>query len=115
MVENELLGKVFSVTSAAWTFVLINAVALFKAWPNIMGRINERRRDQAAELLADWTRIREERDSLQRRLSECEKERVKWMGRAITAEATLQGYGELRQLRAISEAAKRVPPEGSGK
>lgn len=111
MVNDDLLGRIFSVASAAWTFVLINAVALFKAWPNIMARVNERRRDQAAEEMSDWTRLREERDGLQRRLTECEKERVKWMARAITAEATLQGYGELRQIRAISEAAKRLPPK----
>lgn len=126
MVDDGTLSKIFSVASAAWTFVLMCAVALFKAWPNIMGRINERRRDEATEKGSDWDRRTAEIERLHALLANREKlladrdnendalkkEKGEWMDRAIKAEATLQGYGEARQLRAIDEATKRLPPPG---
>lgn len=97
----------------------MGAVALFKSWPHIMGRVNERRRDSAEEKAGDWERLRQEIVRLHEQVACCERERAEWMDRAITAEATLQGYGEIRQLRAISDAAKRITghsgPEGGGK
>lgn len=122
MADNDVLGKIFSAASAAWTFVLMCAVALFKAWPNIMGRINERRRDDATEKGSDWNRRTEEINRLHALLGNREKllsdrddenerlrqEKAELLTRAITAEATLQGYGEARQRQAIEEAARRA-------
>lgn len=112
MVDNDALGKLFNAATGVWALVCLAVGALFKAWPHIMGRANERHRDIADQRAADWERVRAERDRLRLLLVECEKERVEWMGRAIRAEATLQGYGELRQIRAISEASKRVDKSG---
>lgn len=130
MVDDNLLGKLFSATAAAWTFVLMCAVALFKAWPNIMARLNERRRDAAAEKAEDWHRLRAEIDRLHASIAnrerllaeldderiELQKENISLLARAVKAEATLQGYGEARQRQAIEEATKRLPNHsGNGK
>ena len=87
-------------------------VGLFKAWPLIMERLNERRRDEDAEKSGDWTRLRAERDRLQALLHECERERAALMMRAVTAEAALQGYGIARQQQAVEDATKRIIESG---
>lgn len=123
---DNVLGQLFSVASAAWAFVCINAVALFKAWPAIMERLNERRRDAHSEKSADWERLRGEInrldgrcDHLQREVDECHRERAEWMTRAISAEAYQLGQGEARQEAAnilaaerIAEANKKEPGNG---
>lgn len=130
MGDDGLLGKIFSATAAAWTFVLMAAVALFKAWPNIMGRFNERRRDDATAKAEDWHRLRAEIDRLhasianrERLLDESDNEKdalrrenIALLERAVKAEATLQGYGEARQRQAVEDAIKRLPNHsGNGK
>jgi hypothetical protein len=73
------------------------ALALFKAWPLILERVNERRRDDATAKAGDWERIRAERNELRCLLRECERERSDLLRRAITAEATLLGMGDANQ------------------
>lgn len=111
------LDKVFSAASGVWALVCMAALALFKAWPLILERLNERKRDIAVEKAGDWERIRVERNELRCLLRECERERVEWQRRAITAEATLQGFGEARQQAAAvvaadrwEQAQKKTPP-----
>lgn len=106
--DESVFGKIFSAASGVWALVVMVAVALFRAWPNIMERINERRRDRATEEAGDWQRLREERDRLRCLLTVCEKERIEWMHRAVTAEATLQGYGEAKQRAAEIAALDRL-------
>ena len=117
------LGNLFSAAGALWTIAVMNAAALFRAWPKIMERINERRRDAATERASDFERIREEVSRLSSRVEVLEQklverddqlaaeraEKVQWMNRAVTAEATLQGYGEAKQIQAIEAAMKRLP------
>ena len=93
---------------AAWAAFWLNAVAIFKIY-------NERQRDVHSERAADWDRIRserdvarEERDLVRDKLAESETGRIEWMGRAIKAEATLQGWSEARQRLAIEDAEKRL-------
>lgn len=90
---------------------------------------NERRRDLNIEKAGDWDRLRserdvagEERDLVRDRWAQCESEKNEWMGRAIKAEATLQGWSEARQRLALEDAAERivadnktVPGNGGGK
>lgn len=97
------------------------AVALFKAWPAIMARLNERHRDLASEKAGDWDRIRserdvasEERDLVRDRLAECEAEKLKWMARAVTAEAAAMGLGiglneasAILAVERLTDAAKK--------
>lgn len=112
---DEAFSKIFSVATAAWTGVCMLAVALFRAWPLIMARLNERHRDTVAEKAGDWTRLRDENQRLHSQLAECEKIRVEWMNRAITAEATLQGYGDAIQRAQTMLSAERLiekKPEG---
>jgi hypothetical protein len=130
--ENGVLDKIFSVASAAWTLVLMAAVALFKAWPAIMGRFNERRRDNATEKAEDWHRLRAEIDRKDARIanlekvlsdtddenSELRKVNINLLARAVTAESALQGIGHARQEAAAIVAAERLTekkPEGNGK
>lgn len=94
--DNGALDKIFSVATAAWAALCLNAVALFKVWPAIMQRLNERHRDIAAERASDWERIRserdvarEERDLVRDRWAECERISNERLGRAVIAEATL--------------------------
>lgn len=94
--DSGALDKIFSVATAAWAALCLNAVALFKAWPSIMGRLNERQRDIVFERERDWERIRserdvarEERDLVRDRWAECERISHERLGRAVIAEATL--------------------------
>lgn len=111
---DEAFSKIFSVATAAWAALCLNAVALFKVWPHIMERLNERYRDTAAEKASDWQRLREENKRLHQLLAICQTDRVEWMGRAITAEATLLGMGIGRQQVAEVEAAKRMGKPQNG-
>lgn len=106
--DDTLFNKIFSAAAGVWAMAAMAFVALFKSWPLIMARINERRRDAEHEKDGDWTRLRAERDRLHALLRECEKERAELMARAIQAEATLQGYGIARQHVAVEDATKRI-------
>lgn len=123
--DNELFGKIFSAATAAWAAVCMAAVALFKAWPAIMARLNERHRDIAAEKAADWDRIRSERDvareecdMVRDRLAEAEARCVEWMRRAITAEAAAMGMGiglnEATAILAVERLSDRKDGNGGG-
>lgn len=71
--DESVFNKIFSAAAGVWTLVLMAAVALFKAWPTIMGRINERRRDALTERNSDWDHMQELHGMLAeevRRLSE---------------------------------------------
>jgi len=112
---DNVFDRIFSAAAGVWAMVAMVSVALFKAWPNIMARINEGKRDSASERAGDWDRIRherdvarEERDLVRDRWAECEADRLVWMARAMKAEAIIQGYGEARQLLAMDEALKRI-------
>lgn len=118
---DDLLGKIFNATTGVWAIFCGIMVALFKAWPAVMGRINERHRDVAGEKSDDWTRLRAEIarldgrcDHLQKEVDECREREGEWMTRAINAEAKLQGMGEWRNTQATIEAAKRLTSERGG-
>jgi hypothetical protein len=106
LVARDWLGSFFSWQLAAWSAFLLNVVAVLKIR-------NERKRDINVEKADDWQRLRIERDRYHELLIKCQVERADWMRRAVTAEATLQGFGEWRQIQAVKEAAKRMSgPEG---
>lgn len=118
MADNDWLGKIFSVAGAAWVAAAMLAVRLFHTWPNVMARINERRRDAATEKSDDWQRVRDERDhalqqveTLRALLAECERLSIERLGRAITAEATLLGLGEGRNIATAQAVAERMTPK----
>lgn len=99
----------------------MGAVALFKAWPHIMARLNERQRDIASEKAGDWERIRAERDNafaerdrIHALWIKCEEENVALLSRAITAEATLLGLGNARQREAERIATDRIVANKQG-
>lgn len=100
--------QIFNPTTGVWAIVVMVGVTLFKGWPLILERLNERHRDTAAERAGDWTRLRDENERLHRQLADCEKMRVEWMHRAITAEATLQGYGDAHQRAQEMLSAERL-------
>lgn len=108
MVEEGALDRIFSVASGVWAVVCLAAVALFRAWPLILERINERRRDDHTAKAGDWERIRAERNELRCLLRECERERSDLLRRAVQAEATLQGYGEALQQAQNVVSAERL-------
>lgn len=53
------VGQLFSVELGVFIIAAINLVALFKVWPLWMARLNERRRDVAAERNSDWGHMQE--------------------------------------------------------
>lgn len=121
--EDGILDKLLSVPAALWAFVCINAVALFKTYPFIMAKLNERHRDKAKEKDGDWSRLRaeivrldERCDHLQHEVDDCRAREADWMSRAIKAESALLGKGEVKQeaQRIVSadreEHAKRNKP-----
>lgn len=94
--DDSAFSKIFSAAAGVWALVAMASVALFRAWPLIMARLNERRRDNAAEKAGDWDRIRSERDVAREecdlvrdRWAECERISNERLGRAVIAEATL--------------------------
>lgn len=127
--DDSIFNKVFSVASAAWTVACMVAVALFKMWPHIMARLNERRRDAHTEKSSDWQRLRDEIgrldtrcDHLQVEVDACREREGEWMRRAIAAEAFQIGQGEANQKAAAIVAAERIldskknsGPAGGGK
>jgi hypothetical protein len=120
--DNDVLGKIFSAAAGVWAIFLAVVVAIFKGWPAIMGRLNERKRDAAAAEAEDWHRLRAEIDRLhasianrERLLAESDdekdelrREKFEWMTRAVTAEATLLGLGQSKQEAAKIVAAERI-------
>jgi len=113
--HESIFDRIYSWATFTAAIFAANLVALFKAWPLVMSRLNERHRDVAAEKAGDWERIRAERDAarkdrdlMRERWALCEVEKNDWMRRAITAEATLQGFGEWKQMLAVREAARRL-------
>ena len=107
--DDGILEKIFSAASGVWALVCMGAVALFKAWPLILARVNERQRDKVSEKDGDWTRLRAEItrldkrcDHLQHEVDECRAREGEWMQRAIAAEAALLGEGNALQ------AAQRI-------
>lgn len=123
MVDDDMLGKIFNATAAAWTFVLMTAVALFKAWPGIMGRINERSRDVDSAKGRDWQRLRDEItrldercDHLQTEVDACREREGVWMARAIAAEAYQLGKGQARQdAQVIVSTERQIDADKRGK
>lgn len=140
--DSEILSKIFSASAGVWAIFLAVTAAIFKAWPHIMGRSNERKRDIEAAEKADWDRRTEEIERLHARLanrekvlsdrddendrqrqenSELRQDRDEWKGRAVTAEATLLGLGNARQREAERLAKERetatqlASPNGNGK
>lgn len=108
MADGDSLGQIFNPATGVWALVAMAAVTLFKVWPFILERLNEHHRDTVAEKAGDWTRLRDENERLHLQLAECEKVRVEWMRRAITAEATLQGYGNAIQQAQVIVSAERL-------
>lgn len=108
MVENDLLGRIFTLPAAAWTATLAFIAYLIR-------NRNERLRDISAEKAGDWKRLRDERDYWHAKALECQKEasdnfaeKIEYMHRAIAAEAHLEGRGRARQEAATIVAIERL-------
>jgi hypothetical protein len=120
------LQQIFSWQSAAWTSTAVLLLFVVRMWngaPAMLDRWLAFRTAKANEKSADWTRLRDEINrlnawchELQEAVDECRQREAEWMSRAVTAEATLQGYGEWRQIQAVREASKRLgkPIDGDG-
>jgi len=121
MISDAMLGKIFglfSVPAAAWTFVLMVAVAWFRTRPLIMARINERHRDTETAKAGDWSRLRdlveqlgEDRDKSREAEARCREELVDVRKRLATLEGYQIGRGQAAQEVAIIEGAKRLTEE----
>lgn len=119
--DDDLFGRIirtFGLPVAGWAAFCAIVVHWWKSR-------NERLRDTASEKAADWERLRAERDharddaeKLRAMLTECERISIERLGRAITAEATLQGYGDAIQRAQTLLSAERLiehkKPSGDG-
>lgn len=88
----------------AYLTLLIVGVMAWKAYPAVLARVLEGRRDREAAKSGDWSRLRaeivrldERCDHLQREVDECREREGVWMQRAIAAEAAMLGKGEAKQ------------------
>lgn len=120
--DDDLFGRLirtFGLPVAGWAAFCAIIVHWWKSR-------NERLRDISADTAADFKRIRDERDhaleeaeKLRIMLTECERLSIERLGRAITAEATLQGYGDAIQRAQTLLSAERLiehkRPEGGSK
>lgn len=120
--DETIFNKIFSAASGVWALVAMAAVALFRAWPSIMERINERRRDNAVEKAGDWSRLRDEVErlslrivALEKKIREYESDIERWRVRALYAEAEViryeayhQGEGDAKQAAQNILSAERT-------
>lgn len=113
--DDSVFDRIFSAAAGVWTLVCLAAVALFRAWPLILERHNERRRDNAVEKAGDWDRIRserdvarEERDLVRDRWAECQAELNAERAAHMKLRAYHEGLGEARQDAARIVAAERL-------
>lgn len=90
-------------------------VTVVRAWPAIMAKVNEARRDRAnirtselERMDARMQRLEDRCEALEAAVRECEKREAEWRRRAVTAEAALQGQGEVRQAGAVAAAEARI-------
>jgi len=128
MVDAQAVGQFLSWEVFLAIIAGVNSVVVWRFWPaipEIMARINERRRDRQSatdrhqdRLEARIVRLEERCDAVEAELAECHRERDEWRGRAVAAEAVMIGRGEANQAaqRIVSaerehDAAKR---EGGG-
>lgn len=124
MGDVSFLSQVTPTTYSVLALLAVVLVAVVRAWPAIMAKVNEAKRDTAAEKAGDWTRLREEivrlderLDKLQIEVDACHDEKGEWMARAIKAEALVQAKGEIRQRAAAVVASDRLArkaEEGGG-
>jgi hypothetical protein len=120
--DDGILSKIFSAAAGVWAMAAMAFVALFRAWPLIMEKINERKRDQHGERSGDWSRLRAEIerldgrcDHLQTEVDECREREGEWMKRAIAAEAALLGKGHAQQEAQMIVSKERTKDNGNGK
>jgi hypothetical protein len=120
---DDIFNKIFSAASGVWALFARAAVTLFKAWPHILGRLNERNRDRVAEeaseharFLAEVSRLDQRCDHLQNEVDECRKREGEWMSRAIAAEAVQLGLGAAKQeaQRIVSAEREANAQRGNG-
>lgn len=106
MVNLSALAQIFTVGTAAWAVVAMLGVALFAAWPRIMERRNEGKRDRAAIEAGQFDRMDARLQRLERREEECQAK----LADALHRIAELEGYNVGRG-KADQEAAGVVARE----
>lgn len=117
MVDAQALSQVFSVESGVWSIVAVVSVLAFRIWrvfPEVMARLNERRRDRnsaedrhQARLEARIEKLEKRCDDLEEALAETRCERDEWKSRAVAAEAFLSGEGQARQVGQMIASTER--------
>ena len=113
--DNGWLGRllqVFGPLLAAWSAFLAFLVHLKKIRNSEKAAAHGRIVDELDRVYEALKVSREECEMLRDFRSECEAQRIEWMGRAVKAEAIVQGYGEARQMRAVEESMKRLEENG---
>lgn len=118
MVDLSAINDILSIRNGVWSLVALFVVGMWRGWaglPAVMQQWIARRQAIAAEKDAEWKRLRDEVvridgrcDFLQREVDECREREGKWMSRALTAEAIVQGHGEVRQAAAAASAEARL-------
>lgn len=115
-------SQVTPTTYSVLALLAVVVIAVVRAWPAIMAKVNEAKRDTVTEKAGDWTRLREEIARLDARIDKqqirieeqqieidaCHDEKGEWMTRAIRAEALVQAKGEIRQRAAAVVASDRL-------
>lgn len=113
--DESVFNKVFSAASAAWAIVLLNAVALFKAWPAIMERLNERKRDRAAIEAGQYERMDARMQRLEKREEECQQRLTEALHRIGEIEGYMMGQGKAHQEAATIVAIERLSDKNGDK
>jgi superfamily II RNA helicase len=132
VVDVNALAQILSIRNGVWAAAALIALGVFRLWhalPAIMERLNERRRDTAAERAADWTRLRDRLETVEAKHEKCERDLmaereqrhkdVSGLRDEIAVEraermklqAILDGQGQVRQAAAAAQAEVRADPD----
>lgn len=113
--DDTALSNIFNAATGVWALVAMVFVALFRVWPLIMDKLNEQRRDGAAEKAADWTRLRDEVNRLseaekqcRRDYAELHRQHMDVIERLTSLEGYMAGQGKASQEAAGVIALERV-------
>jgi len=121
MFDAGAVAKITSGATAGWATFAIVLVAVIRAWPAIMAKVNEARNGEAQIAGEQYKRLLEWCDRLEARVEALEeeaetyrRERDEARAEVMKWQAIAEGVGANRQEGAVRSAVQRLEDKGGG-